>query len=164
MTDAPAFVEKGGCGPMRTCLAETSLAGQALGMIFRVPNPLVFKCPCLESTSCNTPPLTALRSASQTLEVDYVYDLVGKIQQVNDPMGTYAFVLTAQRAVRESWIRLCRRRQIRRSFPCVRETGSWLRHLDRIAYRSPQLAFARPLQRVAHCAKGAKKPWHRTRR
>src|SRR5439155_12106920 len=24
-------------------------------------------------------------------EVDYVYDLVGKIQQVNDPTGTYAF-------------------------------------------------------------------------
>jgi YD repeat-containing protein len=23
--------------------------------------------------------------------VDYVYDLVGKIQQVNDPTGTYAF-------------------------------------------------------------------------
>src|ERR1700674_2061251 len=26
--------------------------GQALGMIFRVPDPLVFKGPCLESTSC----------------------------------------------------------------------------------------------------------------
>jgi hypothetical protein len=32
--------------------------GQVLGLIFRVPDPLVFKGPCLESTSCNTSPLT----------------------------------------------------------------------------------------------------------
>lgn len=40
--------------------------------------------------------------------VDYVHGLVGKIQQVNDSTGTYAFVLTAKRAVRESRIRLYR--------------------------------------------------------
>ena len=34
--------------------------------------------------------LTAKQYPDST-EVDYVYDLVGKIQQVNDPTGTYAF-------------------------------------------------------------------------
>jgi hypothetical protein len=68
-------------------------------MMFWVPDPLVFEGPCLESPLCKTPPLMAVTWASRMLEVDYVYDLVGNIQQVNDPVGTYAFVLAAKRAV-----------------------------------------------------------------
>ena len=46
-----------------------------------------------QTITCVYDPLNRLfkKLCTDSTEVDYVYDLVGKIQQVNDPTGTYAF-------------------------------------------------------------------------